>query len=120
MIDYVFVIDTTRTMECAITESKHTMMELIEHAHKMLGTAEPPEEELKEGEEWAKDSQLDIDRTLYISNDDNEIIKFGVVAYRDHPGLDYDRVPSKKKPGTFLIRKQEAFEPSAFQYVTKV
>ena len=29
MIDYVFVIDTTRTMECAITESQHTMMELI-------------------------------------------------------------------------------------------
>ena len=47
MIDYVFVIDTTRTMECAITESKHTMMELIEHANKMLGITEPPPEELK-------------------------------------------------------------------------
>ena len=57
---------------------------------------------------------------MYISNDDNDIIKFGVVAYRDHPGLDYDRVPSKKNPGTFFIRKSVGFEPSAFQYVTRV
>ena len=33
MVDYVFVIDTTRTMECVISESKNTMMKLIEHAH---------------------------------------------------------------------------------------
>ena len=67
-----------------------------------------------------KDCRLDISRELYTSNENNEIIKFGVVAYRDHSGLDYDRVPSKKKAGTFIIRKSEYFEPSTFQYVTKV
>ena len=51
MIDYVFVIDTTRTMECAITESKNTMMELIKHPHKKLGISQNEEEESKEGEE---------------------------------------------------------------------
>ena len=117
MVDYVFVIDTTRTMECVITESKQTMMELIEYAHMKLGIPEPPEKE--EGEE-EKEEQINTLKEDEIPNDYDSIIKFGVVAYRDHPGLDYDRISSKDKPGTYLIKELPGFEPSAFQYVTMI